>query len=301
MGMGLIFDVQKYSIHDGPGIRTSVFLKGCPLACAWCHNPESISPQREIVVMENRCIACGECHQACHNAQDIPGKGPLPARNERCDLCGACIEACPTGGRRLIGREFSVSELMETIEQDRGFYEDSGGGVTFSGGEPLRQFEFLQEMLTASHERHLHTVVDTCGFARESDLLAVAPLTGLFLYDLKMMDDAKHLQYTGVSNERILANLRALGAVHERIWIRVPVIPGVNDSERDLEALARFVTELPSVQQVNLLPYHRTGLPKSRRLGRSTSLAEVVPPSDEAMNHAAAIFTSFGLSTKIGG
>lgn len=301
MGTGLIFDVQKYSIHDGPGIRTTVFLKGCPLECAWCHNPESISPQREIVVMENRCIACGECRRACHNAQDIPGVGPLPARNEHCDLCGACVKTCPTGGRRLIGREVIASELIEAIEQDRGFYEDSGGGVTFSGGEPLRQFEFLQEMLTACRDRHLHTVVDTCGFARESDLLAVAPLTGLFLYDLKMMDEAKHRRYTGVSNERILSNLRALGAIHERIWIRVPVIPGVNDSERDLEALARFAAELPIVQQVNLLPYHRTGLPKSRRLGRSTSLADVVPPSDEAMNHAAAIFTSLGLSTKIGG
>lgn len=301
MGMGLIFDVQKYSLHDGPGIRTTVFLKGCPLECAWCHNPESISPQREIVVMENRCIVCGECRQACHNAHDIPGEGPLPSRNESCDLCGSCIEACPTGGRRLIGKEIGVGELLATLEQDRIFYEDSGGGVTFSGGEPLRQFEFLREMLMTCRDRHLHAVVDTCGFAREEDLLAVAPLTGLFLYDLKMMDDTKHRHYTGVSNVRILANLRALGTVHERIWIRVPVIPGVNDSERDLEALARFVSGIPSVEQVNLLPYHRTGLPKSRRLGRSATLADVVPPTAEAMNRAAAIFSGLGLLTKIGG
>lgn len=301
MGTGLIFDVQKYSLHDGPGIRTTVFLKGCPLECAWCHNPESISAQREIVVMENRCIACGECRQACPEAQNIPGEGAIPARNERCDLCGACIEACPTGGRRLIGWEIGVEELLETLEQDRVFYQDSGGGVTFSGGEPLRQFEFLKEMLGACRDRQLHTVVDTCGFAPESDLLALAPLTGLFLYDLKMMDDVKHRQYTGVSNVRILSNLKALASAHERIWIRVPVIPGINDSEGELEALARFVATLHSVKQVNLLPYHRTGLPKSRRLGRADALADLAPPSDEAMRRAAAIFSGLGLTTKIGG
>lgn len=301
MGTGLIFDIQKYSLHDGPGIRTTVFLKGCPLECAWCHNPESISAQREIVVMENRCIACGECREACPHAKNAPGDGAIPARNERCDLCGSCIEACPTGGRRLIGREIGVDELLEKVEQDRVFYEDSGGGVSFSGGEPLRQFAFLKEMLGACRDRQLHTVVDTCGFAPESDLLAVAPLTGLFLYDLKMMDDAKHRHYTGVSNVRILSNLKALASVHERIWIRVPVIPGINDSERELESLARFATTLPSVKQVNLLPYHRTGLPKSRRLGRSDTLADVVPPSDEAMKRAAGIFSGLGLTTKIGG
>jgi len=301
MGTGLIFDIQKYSLHDGPGIRTTVFLKGCPLECAWCHNPESISTQREIVVMENRCIACGECRLACHNAQNIPGEGALPARIEKCDLCGACIEACPTGGRRIIGREISAGKVIETLEQDRVFYEDSGGGVTFSGGEPLRQFEFLRELLLACRDRKLHTAVDTCGFAREEDLLAVAPLTGLFLYDLKMMDDAKHRHYTGVSNERILSNLQALGAAHDRIWIRAPLIPGVNDSERDLEALARFASGIPGVRQVNLLPYHRTGLTKSRRLGRATTLADVAPPSDEAINRAAAIFSSLGLLTNIGG
>jgi pyruvate formate lyase activating enzyme len=299
--MGLVFDVQKYSLHDGPGIRTTVFLKGCPLECCWCHNPEGISPQGEIVVMENRCIECGECRRACPQTKGVAGRSALPAEIEHCERCGAFLESCPTGGRRLIGREMPVTQLLETIEQDRVFYEDSGGGVTFSGGEPLYQFEFLKESLRACRDRHLHTVVDTCGFARQADLLAVAPLTGLFLYDLKMMDDAKHQHYTGVSNVRILSNLQALGAAHEQIWIRVPVIPGVNDSERELEGLARFVASLPSVRQVNLLPYHRTGLPKARRLGRSNPLAEVEPPSAETMSRAADILSSFGLSTKIGG
>jgi pyruvate formate lyase activating enzyme len=299
--MGLVFDIQKYSLHDGPGIRTTVFLKGCPLECCWCHNPEGISPQSEIVVMENRCIECGECRRACPQAHEVAGGRALPAEIEHCERCGACLEACPTGGRRLIGREIPVTQLLETIEQDRVFYEDSGGGVTFSGGEPLYQFEFLKELLRACRIRRLHTVVDTCGFAREADLLAVAPLTGLFLYDLKMMDDAKHQHYTGVSNVRILSNLQALGAAHEQIWIRVPVIPGINDSERELKELARFAASLPSVRQVNLLPYHRTGLPKARRLGRSSPLAEIEPPSAESVSRAADIFSSFGLSARIGG
>jgi pyruvate formate lyase activating enzyme len=297
----VVFNVQKYSLHDGPGIRTTVFLKGCPLNCSWCHNPESISPQCEMVVMENRCIECGECRRACPQALGAAGERALPARIEHCERCGACLEACPTGGRRLIGHKVFVSLLLETIEQDRIFYEESGGGVTFSGGEPLYQFEFLRESLRACRDRHIHTVVDTCGFARGADLLALAPLTGLFLYDLKLMDDAKHRHYTGASNVRILSNLQALGAAHERIWIRVPVMPGINDSERELTGLARFAAGLPSVRQVNLLPYHRMGLPKSRRLGRSSPLAGVEPPSAESMSRAADIFSSFGLATRIGG
>jgi len=299
--MGLVFNVQKYSLHDGPGIRTTVFLKGCPLECAWCHNPEGISPECELAVMGSRCIACGECRRACPQAQGVTGGEALPARIEHCERCGACVEACPTGGRQLIGQKLLVSQLVETIEQDRVFYEDSGGGVTFSGGEPLDQFEFLREALQACRDRHVHTVVDTCGFAREAELLAVAPLTGLFLYDLKMMDDAKHRQYTGVSNVRILSNLQALGAAHEQIWIRVPVIPGINDGERELEGLARFVAGIPSVRQVNLLPYHRNGQTKARRLGRTSSLAGVEPPSAESMSRAANIFSSFGLAARIGG
>jgi pyruvate formate lyase activating enzyme len=301
MSMGLVFNIQKYSLHDGPGIRTTVFLKGCPLECSWCHNPEGISPQGEMVVMENRCIECGECRRACPQAHGVADGRALPAEIEHCERCGACLEACPTGARRLIGQEIPVTQLLETIEEDRVFYEDSGGGVTFSGGEPLCQFEFLKESLRACRICRLHTVVDTCGFAREADLLALAPLTGLFLYDLKMMDDAKHRHYTGVSNVRILSNLQALGAAQAQIWIRVPVIPDINDSERELKELARFAASVRSVRQVNLLPYHRTGLPKARRLGRSSPLAEVEPPSAESMSRAADIFSSFGLSAKIGG
>jgi pyruvate formate lyase activating enzyme len=301
MQKGLVFNIQKYSVHDGPGIRTTVFLKGCPLNCPWCHNPEGISRQRQIVVLENRCIGCGQCRLACRYGAEVPGDGPLPARAEKCELCGACIDACPTQGRQIIGQELSVAQVLETVLRDRVFYEDSGGGVTFSGGEPLSQPEYLRALLQASRDHGVHTVVDTCGLAQPEALAAVAPLTDLFLYDLKFIDDVKHRRYTGVSNRLILENLQALGRSHGRIWLRVPVIPGINDDEAEFTAAAQFAASVPGVRQVNLLPFHRTALPKSSRLGRETGLAEVQAPSADSMSRAAGIFAKAGLVVKIGG
>ena len=301
MQNGLVFNIQKYSVHDGPGIRTTVFLKGCPLHCPWCHNPEGISHQREIVMFESRCIGCGQCRLACRYGTVIPGEGALPAHSEVCEVCGACVEACPAEGRQIVGQELSVSQVLETVLQDQIFYEESGGGVTFSGGEPLSQPGFLRSLLEACRGHGVHTTVDTCGLARAEDVLAVVALTDLFLYDLKFMDDAKHRRYTGVSNALILENLQALGRSHGRIWLRVPIIPGINDDPADLEAAARFAAGIPGVQQVNLLPFHRTGLPKSLRLGQDSGLAEVQPPSTTAMNRAIDIFTRAGLAVKQGG
>jgi pyruvate formate lyase activating enzyme len=201
----------------------------------------------------------------------------------------------------MIGQELSVGHVLETVLQDQIFYEESGGGVTFSGGEPLSQPGFLRGLLEACRGRGVHTTVDTCGLARQEDVLAVAELTDLFLYDLKFMDDAKHLHYTGVSNALILENLQALGRSHGRIWLRMPIIPGINDDPADLEAAARFAATLPGVQQVNLLPFHRTGLPKSLRLGQDSGLGDVQPPSAEAMNRAVDIFKRAGLAVKQGG
>ncbi len=298
---GLIFNVQKYSLHDGPGIRTTVFLKGCPLCCAWCHNPESQSARPELMVMENRCAACGECRRVCPFGRSVQGEGALPARMAECTVCGQCAEACPTNARQVIGERMTVPQIMQAVLQDRVFYEDSGGGVTFSGGEPLTQPAFLKGLLGACRAEGLRTAVDTCGFGCTDALLEVAGLANLILYDLKLMDDARHRQYTGVSNAPILENLRVLDQAHGNIWLRVPVIPGVNDGEEDLRAAARFAAGLHHIQQVNLLPYHKIGLSKRRRMSYSNALEGVEPPSAERMARAAEIFRERGLKVKVGG
>jgi pyruvate formate lyase activating enzyme len=296
---GLVFNIQRYSLHDGPGIRTTVFLKGCPLCCAWCHNPEGMAPGQELLVVESRCLACGECRRACPFSQALVGEGALPARNEECTYCGACVEACPTGARQMVGMEMTVAEVMAEILKDRIFYEDSAGGATFSGGEPLLQHAFLRELLEECRARGIHTAVDTCGFGCTDHLLAVARLADLVLYDLKLMDDARHLQHTGVSNKPILENLKALDQIHRNIWLRVPVIPGVNDDAANLQAIARFASGIHGVRQVTLLPYHQAGVQKYRRLGSDYALGGVQPPSAEHMAQAANAFRSCGLAIQI--
>jgi pyruvate formate lyase activating enzyme len=309
---GLISNIQKYSLHDGPGIRSTVFLKGCPLACAWCHNPENMAAQPQVIVTPARCVRCGACREVCPEGRAAPPGDSSAANGEAshnsadaslnaCIACGSCVEACPTGARSMVGRRMSVPELLKELLADRIFYEDSGGGVTFSGGEPLRQPEFLSAMLIACRERGLHTAVDTCGFSPESELLAIAASVDLFLYDLKCMDEARHLELCGVPNGRILSNLRALAGRHPNVWIRVPIIPGVNDQAGELDAMASFVAGLPGVRQVNLLPYHRSGLHKFEQLGQECRVAQVAPPSAERMRAAAACFAAAGVPIKTGG
>ena len=295
---GLVFDIQRYSIHDGPGIRTTVFMKGCPLDCWWCHNPESQLAEPEIVVGESRCVRCGECLKVCPNGRV---SGSAGAEGPPCTLCGACVAACPTGARRLAGERLTVGKVMAEVLKDRIFYEDSGGGATFSGGEPLLQPRFLTRLLEACRGAGLHTAVDTCGFAPWDDLLAVAPLTNLFLYDLKGADSRSHMDHTGVSSALIFDNLRALGAVHNNLWLRVPILPGLNDDDAQLEAMASLAASIAGVRQVNLLPYHQTGMHKFRQLGRAYRLEGLAPPSPERMEEVAARFRAFGLKVRVGG
>lgn len=301
MATGLVFNLQKYSVQDGPGIRTTVFLKGCPLCCEWCHNPESISSRREIVVVTQRCNACGECRTVCPFGEEMIGAGALPPRSTQCTLCAACVDACPTGARQMIGREMTVAEVVEAVLKDRIFYEDSGGGVTLSGGEPLAQPHFLHALVAALHTTGIHVALDTTGFGGQSHLLAAARFSDLVLYDLKAFDEARHRKLTGVSNRIILENLLALSDVHKNIWIRLPVVPGFNDEVGELEKIAEFVADLRAVTLVNLLPFHRSGLHKYERLGWGHSLADVVTPSAELMERAADIFRRRHLPTKIGG
>jgi pyruvate formate lyase activating enzyme len=301
MSSGLVFNIQKYSLHDGPGIRSTVFLKGCPLCCAWCHNPESISPRAEILVVESRCIACGECRAACPFAGIIPGDGPMPARIDQCTQCGACIEACPTGARQMIGRTMTVEEVVAEVAKDRIFYEESSGGVTISGGEPLAQAAFTTDLICALREAGVHVALDTTGFARTQHLLAAAKSADLVLYDLKAFNEERHRELTGVPNQAILNNLRALDQVHRNIWIRLPVVPGFNDDLEELRGIAAFVRQLRNVTLVNLLPFHRSGLHKYERLGWTHGLGGVEAPSAEVMERAADIFREAGLPTKVGG
>jgi pyruvate formate lyase activating enzyme len=270
---GRVFNVQRFSVHDGPGLRTTVFMKGCLLDCAWCHNPESQAVDREEVHQEGLCIRCLEC-------------GGLEG--------DARVEACPTGARSMAGRDVEVEELVEEVLRDRIFFDQSGGGVTFSGGEPLLQADFVGRALAALKERGVHTALDTCGLPGER-LLEAASRADLVLYDLKHMDDALHRRWTGAGNGEILANLQALGRVHRNIRVRVPVVPGANDDASNLEAMALFVAALPGVVGVDLLPYHASGAAKFARMGRDYGLAGALPPGPERLRELAVHFTSRGV------
>jgi pyruvate formate lyase activating enzyme len=298
---GLIFDIRRFSIHDGPGIRTTVFLKGCPLSCWWCHNPESQSPEPELWLRPGRCIRCGECVEVCPEGAIIRQENIFVTDLERCTRCGTCVEACAAEAREIVGRQMSVGEVLAAVERDIVFYDESGGGVTVSGGEPLQQRGFLLALLKACQEKGIHTVLDTCGYATWKAFEQVRPYVNLFLYDLKLVDDARHRQFTGVSNRLILQNLRRLLQAGQRVEIRIPVIPGVNDGAEDLRQLGTLIASLPGSPKVELLPYHRAATGKYERLNRDYPLPEVQPPSAEHMQAVKQALQVFGLVVQIGG
>ncbi len=300
---GVLFDIRKYSIHDGPGIRTAVFFKGCPLHCAWCHNPESISFQPQLILRSNRCIACEACIEACPSNAVTKGEGDKGVVTDRtkCQACGTCVEVCYAEGRQLVGRRYTLDEVLAEIESDRLFYEQSGGGVTFTGGEPTSQRPFLLSLLQAVQARGIHTALDTSGYCSWEALNEVRPFVDLFLYDLKLMDDIRHRQHTNVSNALILQNLCKLAEHGHTLRVRIPIIPGINDDEENLNLSGEFLASLPGLERVDILPYHSSAEAKYGNLGMTYSLPGLASPSGERMEEIAALLHGFGLNVSIGG
>ena len=266
---GMIFDIQRFSIHDGPGIRTTVFFKGCPLNCRWCHNPESKTLRAQLSFNPERCIGCGACFQRCpRQVHTLIGEIHHIDR-QRCLACGSCTESCHAEALELVGRRVEVGEVITEVLKDRPFYETSGGGMTLSGGEPLMQIDFAFALLEHARQESLHTAVETSGYAEWKELERIRPLVDLFLYDIKETDPRKHREFTGVDNVRILDNLRELHAAGSRVVVRLPLIPGWNDSDAHFRGIAALARELPRADGFEIMPYHRLGESKLERLGLS--------------------------------
>ena len=299
----MVFDIKKYSINDGPGIRTTVFLSGCPLKCQWCHNPESQSLTPELLYRAGRCLGCGECIVTCPEeaiafVSELRGKKIFTNR-EKCTRCQTCIATCYSGAREFSGKEVTVDEVMSQVVRETPFYDESGGGVTFSGGEPLMQPGFLSALLKACRAQEIRTCVDTSGFANWNVFDQIRGDVDLFLYDLKHMDSEKHREVTGVPNEPILENLRRLSGLGHKVVARLPLIPGINDDEANLVESGKFLASLPQLESVELMGYHDLAQAKYEALGMEYKLVGLKGPEEEEMRNAAEVLRSYGLNVVI--
>lgn len=294
MKKGLIFNIQRFSLHDGPGIRTTVFFKGCPLHCQWCQNPEGISQSPVLFCYPNKCLGCRSCLEQCmEEAITIEKTGPVIDRN-RCRLCLKCVIVCPVEAIQVAGKEITASELLKEIRKDRFVFEESGGGATFSGGEPLMQAEFIIELLKELKKENIHTVIETSGFAPWPVLEAVAEMTDLILYDLKLIDPVKSIKYTGVSSSVILSNLKQLIESGSQVQVRMPIVPSVNDDQSNLQEVAIILKEC-GVSELELIPYHILGMAKYTNLNLEYRQAGIAVPSVDQVSGIAVYMEQNGL------
>lgn len=300
---GCVFNIQRFSIQDGPGIRTTVFLKGCPLRCLWCSNPESQSPVPEVAHRDSLCNGCGDCLKVCTPeaiSLSSSDRGfQIKIDREKCNNCGKCIDVCIAGALKFYGQYMSIDEVFDEVRRDTAFYSNSGGGVTASGGEPLSQADFVVELFRQCKRIGIHTTMDTCGYASVSALEKVLPETDLVLFDLKLMNSWQHRRFTKKNNGEILRNARLVVAEGVPMFIRIPLIPGINDSEENLVEIARFVSKLDNKLHIDLLPYHRFGESKYKMLDRDYQLTDVKSPNDEQLQRVMEIFKRYGLDCAI--
>lgn len=295
----MIFDIKRFAVHDGAGIRTTVFFKGCPLACVWCHNPEGIEFKPEIQYIQNKCLNCGKCEQVCGNDAHYWEEDFHHYKHQACTRCGSCTESCLSGALRYCGKMMSVDEVVEVLLKDKDFYDQSGGGITLSGGECLCQADFCAELLKRLKKYNINCNIDTCGYVDKCAIDKVAPYTDVFLYDIKHIDSELHKKYTGVPNEKIIENLRYINSLDKPIEVRIPLIPGINDDVYTISKIGELLKEIDTLKIVKILPYNNLAGSKYENLGKENTMPNVLPPSKEKIEEIKKILEGYRLTVSI--
>jgi len=296
----LIFDIKRFAVHDGPGIRTTLFFKGCPLNCLWCHNPEGISTKKEIVWRPQFCIHCEHCINNCPTGALQASQGIIQRNEQRCTFCGSCVICCPTASQQLVGQQYTLEELFKRIKKDMLFFKTSNGGVTCSGGEPLMQQEFLKRFLQICQQKKIHTTLDTSGYASKKDFTDIMPFTDVFLFDVKFINDTQHKKYTGVSNTSILNNLESLLEQKKQVIIRFPLVPDITDTKENIVDILGFLDGKSQVKDIHILPFH-TVKEKYEQINKPYTIAHIKTPSINQVQRVKEMFTTRGYHVKIGG
>jgi pyruvate formate lyase activating enzyme len=298
---GTIFDIKRFAVHDGPGIRTTVFFKGCPLSCRWCHNPEGINSEIELFVYPERCSPeCDECMKMCPDHALEKMNGSIIIRREKCNICEICQDVCMFDAIRIVGRKVSLQNLMEEISDDKIFFERSGGGVTLSGGEPLMQLDFLEALVDELRRNKIHIALDTSGYSSSENIVRIAEKVDLVLFDFKILSEEDHLKYNGVSNSKIIANLRTLAGLGINLVVRLPLMKDINDTDENIEGTVALLSTMKGIDMINLLPYHQGGNQKLERLGLERNDC-FYPPTSKRLAEICSIFEKRGFKVGVGG